>query len=64
MEGDGYPFWSYWDNVRTWWEFRHLPNVLFMHFANLKRDMSGQMRRIAAFLDIPIDEAQWGEILE
>jgi aryl sulfotransferase len=64
LEGDGYPFWSFWDNVRTWWEFRHLPNVMFTHFANLKSDMSGQMRRIAAFLDIPIDEAQWGEILE
>ena len=35
-----------------------------MHFANLKRDMPGQMRRIAAFLDIPIDETRWGEILE
>jgi aryl sulfotransferase len=64
LEYDGYPFWSFWENVRTWWESRHLPNVLFVHFANLKRDMPGQMRRIAEFLDVPIDEAQWGEILE
>jgi aryl sulfotransferase len=64
LKGDGYPFWSFWDNVRTWWEFHHLPNVLFMHFANLKRDMQGQMRRIAAFLDIPIEETRWEEILE
>jgi aryl sulfotransferase len=64
MEGDGYPFHSFWENVRTWWEFRDLPNILFVHFANLKRDMPGQMRRIAEFLDIPIDETRWGEILE
>jgi aryl sulfotransferase len=64
MEGDGYPFHSFWDNVRTWWEFRHLPNILFVHFANLKRDMLGQMRRIAEFLDIPIDETRWEKILE
>ena len=33
MDGDGYPFWPFWDNVRTWWAIRHLPNVLFIHFA-------------------------------
>jgi aryl sulfotransferase len=64
LEGDGYPFHSFWENVRTWWELRDLPNVLFVHFANLKRDMPGQMRRIAQFLDIPIDETQWEMILE
>ena len=56
---DGYPFWSFWENVRTWWAIRHLPNILLLHFANLKRDMPGQMRQIAAFLDIAIDETRW-----
>ena len=64
LEYDGYPFWSFWENVRTWWEIRNLPNVLFVHFANLKQDMPGQMRRIAEFLDIPIDETQWEKTLE
>jgi aryl sulfotransferase len=61
---DGYPFWSFWDNVRTWWEVRTLPNVLFVHFTQLKRDMPGQMRRIAAFLDVPVDEERWPKIVE
>ncbi len=26
--------------------------------------MSGEIRRLAAFLDIPIDETKWNEILE
>jgi len=64
LERDGHPFWPFWKNVRTWWEFRHLPNILFVHFANLKRDMPGQMRRIAEFLDVPIDETRWETILE
>lgn len=64
MARDGYPFWSFWENVRSWWEFRHLPNVLFMHFADLKRDLPGETRRLAAFLDIPIDELRWTQILE
>jgi aryl sulfotransferase len=64
LEKDGYPFWSFWDNVRSWWEIRELPNVLFVHFSNLKRDMPGEMHRIAHFLDIPIDESRWNEVLE
>jgi aryl sulfotransferase len=64
MARDGFPFWPFWENVRTWWAIRHLPNVLFVHFASLKRDMPGQMRRIAAFLDIPVKEQHWGAILE
>lgn len=63
MDRDGHPFWSFWDNVRSWWAIRNLPNVLFVHFSALKRDMPGEMRRIAAFLDIPIDESRWPDIL-
>jgi aryl sulfotransferase len=64
MERDGHPFWPFWENVRSWWEVRDLPNVLFVHFANLKRDMPGEMRRIAEFLDIPIDEKRWETTLK
>lgn len=64
MDGDGFPFWSFWENNRTWWAIRDLPNVLFIHFTNLKRDMPGQMRRIASFLDITIDESRWDAIVE
>jgi aryl sulfotransferase len=64
MDRDGYPFWSFWENLRTWYGIRTLPNVLLVHFTSLKRDMPGQMRRIASFLDIPIDESKWPTILE
>jgi len=64
LDGDGYPFWSFWENIRSWWEIRHLPNVMLLHFADLKADMPGQIRRIAEFLDIQIDEARWPLIVE
>jgi aryl sulfotransferase len=64
MDRDGYPFWSFWENLRTWYGIRTLPNVLLVHFTSLKRDMPGQMRRIASFLDIPVDESKWPTILE
>lgn len=61
---DGYPFWSYWENILTWWQIRHFPNVMLLHYADLKQDMPGQIRQIAEFLDISIDESQWPIILE
>ena len=61
---DGFPFWPFWENIRSWWAIRHLPNVLLLHFADLKKDMPGEIRRIAAFLDIAIDEGKSGAIVE
>ena len=61
---DGFPFWSFWDNVRTWWQIRNLPNVRFVHFSELKRDLPETIRQIAEFLQIRINESGWSAILE
>ena len=61
---DGFPYWSFWENVRSWWAIRSLPNIIMVHFETLKRNMPQEMRRIAAFLDIPIDESKWDLIVE
>lgn len=63
---NGYPFdlGNMWDNVRTWWEIRDLPNMLFLHFQNLKDDLPGQIRRIAEFLNIEIDPATFPATVE
>jgi aryl sulfotransferase len=64
LDRDGYPFWPFWSHVQGWWDIRHLPNVLFVHFANLKADMPGEIARIADFLDIDVSEETWPKILE
>lgn len=64
LERDGHPFWPFWENIRTWWAIRELPNVQFVHFEELKRDMPGQIRSIAKFLDIDIDESKWDAVVE
>ena len=63
IERDGHPFWPFWDNVRSWWTIRDLPNVMLLHFADLKRDLAGEMRWIAAFLDLRLDEARWQDAI-
>ncbi len=63
LDNDGHPWWPYWENVRSWWDIRNLPNVYLLHFANLKNDMPGEIRKLAEFLDTPIDESRWESIL-
>jgi aryl sulfotransferase len=64
LDKDGFPFWPFWENVRTWWAVRNLPNVLLVHFADLKADLPGMIRKIAAFLEVTIDEAKFPVIVE
>jgi aryl sulfotransferase len=63
LDKDGHPFWPFWENVRSWWQIRTLPNVMLLHFADLKADLAHEIRRIAAFLDITIDERRWPDIV-
>lgn len=64
LANDGQPFWSYWENIATWWAARDLPNVKLVHFAALKADPEAEMRAIADFLGCDIPENRWPTILE
>ena len=62
-EPDGWPYWSHHHHLATWWEVRDLPNVLFVHFGDLRADPETEMRRIAAFCDIDVEEDAWPELV-
>ena len=64
LERDGHPFWPFWESVRSWWAIRDLPNLLLVHFADLKADPEREIRRIADFLEVPIYPERWPVILE
>jgi len=49
---------------KSWWPRRNLDNVLLLHYADLKKDLEGTIRKIAKFLAIPIDEERFHKILE
>ncbi|MFN2378395.1 MAG: sulfotransferase domain-containing protein, partial [Candidatus Binatia bacterium] len=40
------------------------PNVLLVHFNDLKADLGGEMRRVADFLGVQVPEAQWPAVVE
>jgi aryl sulfotransferase len=64
LEQDGYPLWSFWENIGSWWDARHLPNVKLVHFAHLKADLDGEMRAIADFLEVEVPAARWPTVVE
>ena len=43
---------SYFDFENTYWSERRRENLLFVHYADLKADLAGEMRRISDFLEI------------
>jgi len=57
--GDGF-----FEIARSYWAERARPNLLLVHYADLKADLDGEMRRISSFLGIPVDEAIWPSLVE
>jgi aryl sulfotransferase len=62
LDGAGQQF-PYWSHIQSWWDVRHLPNLLTLHYADMIVDLPAAVRRIAAFLAIPIDAALFPKIL-
>ncbi len=62
-ESDGYPYWSHLHHCASWWEYRHLPNIHFVHYADLLADLEGQMRRLSADLRIPVPDDRWAHLV-
>jgi hypothetical protein len=56
---DGAPFQSVVWYTESWGRHRGLPNLHFTHYRDLSLDLEGELRRLAAFLDRPVDEARW-----
>lgn len=52
------------DHLASWWPLRHESFVLFMHYNDLKTDIEGEMRRLAAFLEIEVPEEHWPATVE
>lgn len=63
-EKDGFPIFSAFHHLETFWQHRDQPNIAFFHFTDMKADLDGQMRRVSALLGIPVDEARWPALVE
>ncbi len=50
--------------LAAWWSLRNEPNVLFLHFSDMKSDHQGSIRKIAEFIGEELTEEQWANVLE
>jgi hypothetical protein len=59
-------WWGTWtDHVKGWWErSKAEPNVLFVYFEDMKKDLGGVTRRVAEFLGIaPLSDAELANVV-
>ncbi len=63
-QSDGFNQLSFFDMVAIHWAERGRENVLLVHFNDLLADLDGEMRRVAAFLDVAVDPAVWPSLVD
>jgi aryl sulfotransferase len=63
-ESDGWPWWSHLHHCASWWEFRHLPNIAFFHYADMLEDLEREMRRAADHIGVTVPEASWPRLVD
>ena len=56
-EEEGWPFWSNLGHTKSYWRWRHLPNILFVHYGDLWADPHTHIARIARFIGVNDDDA-------
>lgn len=60
----GDPACGFWYMENSYWAAKDDPDLLLVHYADLKADLAGEMRRIANFLEITIPEDLWPELVD
>jgi len=58
---DDAPMWF--EHVASFWSHRGEPNVLFVHYNDMLEDLDREMRGVATFLNIAIDETRWPDLV-
>jgi len=51
-------------HIKSWWQYRHEPNVLMLHYTNLKSAPEQEIYKIAKFLNITVSDYEMKRILE
>ncbi|MGH2597567.1 MAG: sulfotransferase domain-containing protein [Actinomycetota bacterium] len=55
---------DYCQQIGTYWGARHAPNVHLFHYTDMWNELDREMRRVAAALDVAIDEERWPAFVE
>ncbi|MCP4176956.1 MAG: sulfotransferase domain-containing protein [bacterium] len=53
-EKEGFPFWGNMHHTQTWWNYRHLNNIQFFHYADLLENKAEEIKRLADYINISL----------
>ena len=62
--GDQFPHGSWAEHFCSYWPWRTRRNVLLLNYGDMTRDLEGTVRRIAAFMDVALTDAEVAWVLE
>ena len=57
-ETEGYPHSANMAHTQSWWNYRDLPNILFVHFADLLADPGTEIRHVARHLGYALSDEE------
>jgi aryl sulfotransferase len=60
---DGFPTGSVFGTARSFWPWRRLPNLHFLHYRDLRTDPNAELCGLAEFLGVRLDAARRAELL-
>ena len=63
-QNDGWPHWSELHVMQSWWDYRHLPNIRLINYANMLEDTPGAIWELAAYLEIEVSDERVAAIAE
>ena len=64
LDTNGYGCCDLLDIMKSWWELRNEPNVLLLHYRQLKEDFRGEVARLAEFFSIDPASLRMDAIVE
>lgn len=62
-ESEGWPFWGNLNHTATCWPHRDLPNVELFHYSDMLADLSGQVQRLADYLEIALTSDELAHVV-
>lgn len=49
---------NYFEHINSWWKYKDIQNVLFVHYNDLKDDLSNEIKKISKFINFPIKDKE------
>lgn len=54
----------YWNNIKSYWEQRNNPNICFLTYEDMKRDLPSVIRKTSTFLNKQLSEEKVSKLTE